>query len=521
MTTSRIAGKRLFLIAFALCLVACEAQPHALTRTASATSIQLVTLLPGDTAHVTCDTTMGVTVIDANALDVSCALGPSTPTPTSTPEPTETPTSTPAPTDTPTSTPSATSTPEPTATATSTPSATPTLAPTIPVTITPYAGAPLCPSDILVVWHGLWDYQRGCHYAYEQGDPPELGNPIFGPPAVLWGGQTISWPWVSGPTENLPTGLGKHNGYKWQVNVPTHNPLPVCNPSTMNNDLDPSGLNSNCITASRIEVHILSSMDDYARYHSSYVEFQICQRPAFTACGIFRMGAALTDFAELKVPHYGTFYPRPGGIVDFGLSITLTTSADTPDLPSRSGEPYVFENPSSDLAYYQANPPRYNSAGFNRFPGTMGQWAMNDFDCQPKPAGDPCHNPWFGFLYQVSNSWTLIDITNINHPVFICRDGSCGYNGSAHGIEEVRALISAAWDGDGDGFVDMTGFTDRFGNLDSTCTSVSFSCIPYEMVHVPVGVAANRHDNACSCSHELHYDFMFNGKQSGWLQFPN
>ncbi len=508
-------------------------------------------LQPGESVHCA-----GDAVVVTNLLDVECVLFTPTPTleptptetatatstPTETPQPTETVTATPTltpteiatfvpptsvPTDTPTATP--TDTPQPTDTATPTNTPVPTntatqapLPPTAtPGTVTPFATAPLCPDDNLIMWHGLWDTQRGCHYAYEQGDDPHLGDAVFGPPAAAWGGQTISWPWVSGPSENLPTGLGKHNGYKWQVNVPGHNPWPV--PAVKNNDFDSTGANSNCIVASRIELHVLSSMDDYARNHSSHSEFDIRKGPACTEGGVFSMGAAMTDFAQIQTPHYGAVVLRQSGVVDFGFGITLIVTADTPDLPSKSGEPYVFEMPASDLGYYQAHPPTYNAQGYNTFPRTMGQWATNDLDCEPRPTGDPCHNPYFGFMYQVSNSWTLIDPVNVNRPVFICRDGSCGYNGSAHGIEEVRARVLPAWDTDGDGFVTMSGYTDRFGNIvtDGSCTAPNFSCIPFSLVHVPVGIAANRHDNACSCSHELHYDLMFNGKQSGWVQFPN
>ena len=58
----------------------------------------------------------------------TCALA-NTPTPTSTPTPTDTPTSTPTPTDTPTSTPTPTDTPTNTPTSTPTPTETPTSIP--------------------------------------------------------------------------------------------------------------------------------------------------------------------------------------------------------------------------------------------------------------------------------------------------------------------------------------------------------------------------------------------------------
>jgi hypothetical protein len=390
--------------------------------------------------------------------------------------------------------------------------------------IQPYPSAPLCSGDDLGSWHGLWNYQLGCHYSYEQGDDPHLGDAIFGPPAAAWGGQTIGWPWVSSAIENMPAPLGKHNGYKWAINQPGYNPWPACVPLTLANDVDTAGTQTNCITASRIEAHILGSLQDsLARYHSSYVEYKICSwRSGFTECGILRMGAGLTDFAQLNAPHYSTRIIRPGGVVDFGGGIVLTYTADGPDLPNTSGEPYIFDYPASDLGFFQAHPPTY-SGGFNTFPGTMAQWSSNDYDCEPKPAGDPCHQSFFHFLYQVANTWTLIDTANPNHPVFICRDGSCGYNGSAHGVEEVGAMLLRSWQPIGAGFVTFHGYSDRYGNpvLDGSCTAPAFACIPFDLEHVPVGIASNRHDQGCECSHELGYDIFFDGRQSGWVTFPN
>lgn len=450
----------------------------------------VVVLQPGDNVVVSCNSQLLVTK-SPNSLNIFCA--------------------TPTRTNTPTLTATRTQSPTLTRTATNTPSG----------PINPFIGAPLCTNDDLTMWHSLWNYQLGCHYSYEQGDNPNLANSIFGLPASAWGGQTISWPWVSSAIENQPTPLGKHNGYKWQENIPSHNPWPACG-TYLNNDIDTTGNNTNCITASRIEVHILGSLeDDLARSHSGYVEYQICQRPTWTQCGIFKMGSGLIDFGPLQAPHYNARAIRPGGTVDFGEGIVLTYTADSPDLPNISGEPYVFEDSIADLAQFRLYPPTYDVNGYNTWPRTMGQWATNDLDCEPKPSNEPCHQLYFGFLYQVANSWTVVDVNNPNSVNFVCRDGSCGYTGSSHGIEEVRANIPASWDTNGDGFVDITGFTDRWGNPDTACLSVSFSCIPYSLVHVPVGVAANRMDQGCECDKELNYDITFGNNSSNWIKFPN
>ena|SRR6185436_1559928 len=87
--------------------------------------------------------------------------------------------------------------------------------------IQPYPGAPLCPSHNDTEWHGLWDEVRGCHYDHTHDDDPGSANAIFGPVGAAWGGQSISYPFMT-PNENNQTG---HPGYKYFVNL---NPLPVC-----------------------------------------------------------------------------------------------------------------------------------------------------------------------------------------------------------------------------------------------------------------------------------------------------
>ena len=382
----------------------------------------------------------------------------------------------------------------------------------------PYASAPLCPTHDPNAWHGLWDAARGCHYDHEHGDDPSLANAYFGKAGALWGGTTISYPFATSAMENSM----KHGGYKYSVRTPEYNPWPPCG---QHDTTDNSQTGNNCIVASRIEYHAVGgTMDALSRYHSYYMEAKVCKYPGYTECGIIRIGGH-ADFAELKAPHYGARIVRPGGMVDFGGGIMMDFPADGPDLPAKSGEPYVFMIPysSAELTQRLAYPP--TSPGLTKGTNaTMDQWSMQDLnDCEPTPAGDPCHNKFARFLVQVGDSWNLLDTQNPNNIRWLCKDQpGCAYNGSLTGANEIGFLVLQDWQKGGNGFVTLKGYTDRWGNprLDGSCTSVSVDCVPLVLDHAPVGYAASRMDDGCICVVYEH-DIYFNGKPSGWIKFPN
>ena len=95
----------------------------------------------------------------------------------------------------------------PTATGSPMPASTETAAASTPVpqsgTSEPYAAAPECPTHDPDEWHGLWDFIRGCYYNHEHGDDPSLADAYFGEAGVLWGGQTIAYPFTSSDHENM------------------------------------------------------------------------------------------------------------------------------------------------------------------------------------------------------------------------------------------------------------------------------------------------------------------------------
>ncbi len=447
----------------------------------AARSERNVMLQPGDTAHCNGD---GFILTSVN--DVRCVVLTLTPTPTATSTGTPLPTSTPILTATPTDT----ATPAAAATATSTPQA----------TSTPLAGMPLCPSHDATQWHALIDTVRQCHYDHTHNANPDDGDAVFGAPAAAWGGQTISFPWSTSPRENVD----KHGGMKWAVrlNMP-------CVLTANYNGITPI----NCLRDARIEYHLVASlMDGLARFHGYYLEYNICQYPSYTACGVLRIGG-WADFGILNAPYAGPRVYRPGGTVDFGLAslfgglgvpLTETYAADTPDLDN-----IALVGQSNPINPYVSMP---NLADVTN-PGFVPQqvWSMNAVNVSNTNGT----NPFAGFLVRIFDAWDALDTTNVNSLHFFCRDGSCDRNGSQHSLAGMQAHIPPEWDTNGDGFADVSGYTNRYGQLVSGCSVIGLDCVPFSAVGVPVGYTQHD-DNACQCQSTIDYETM-----PDMIRFPN
>jgi len=378
------------------------------------------------------------------------------------------------------------------------------------------------------LYHDLWNEQDGCHYNHEHGDLPDLANKYFGEPGALWGGQTIAYPFTSSATENVH----KHDGFKWVVRTPEYHPWPPCGTREENDLLiDHSDF---CVVAVRAQLHNVSGLMAVAtRFHSGFTEVYGCKPPYAIPqdCGTFKMGSSLIDWGQPRAPFYQTFRPRPlpgynqpTFTIDFGngmgKGVVMDFKTDTSDLPGFSGQPYINidEYSESNLASYRSIVPR---------PGDftiVEQWSSNDFDCEPRMPGEPCHNRYFRFLYHISDAWALLDTNDMRIPRFICEVGKpCHYNGSLTGLNEAGIWVLPEWDiqdGIQDGRVTWSGYTDRFGNprTDSVCTTPGFDCVPFEMVNIPVGVGHKTDERDCDCSAWEH-DIYFNGQPSGWIQF--
>ncbi len=404
-------------------------------------------------------------------------------------------------------------TPVPTATPTPTTTVSPTPMPSMTMTPTPtttqVTDSTLCPDHNPNAWHALYDPVRKCHYDHEHGDNPTLGDAIFG--SVNYAnGDKISYAWATSAAENTH----KHGGYKYAVRTPSYNPLPDCH-----DWVNTYGSNPNCVVAARIQFHIVAAtMDSMARYHSYYEELKICKGPEYTQCGIVKIGG-WADFGELRSPYPGPRVVRPGGTIDFGDGMVMTFKPDAEwgDLPAQSGEPYVaVENTTHDNTqqYLENNCKYVKNCDY-----MQGVWSMNDLDSEPHPAGDPAHNQYIRFLIRTFDDWNLLKVDNPNDLFYFCKDGSCEMNGSVRALNEVNARIPSSWDPDGDGFVTVSGFTDRWGNPKPTgCTEANLDCVPYSLSHVPVGIASTE-DPGNGRDVRIEYDTSPAGKH--WIRFPN
>jgi hypothetical protein len=486
----------------------------------AARSASVVPLQVGDTGHCVGDVLVLTTQTDAECLAF-------TPTPTGTPLPTDTPTVTATPSSTPTSTATATtvpsdtptSTPSATGTSTATPTATAThtllptltatwtpLPPTATATITPTplprAQWPLCLSHDPNAWHALDDPTRQCFYDHEHGINPHLGDAVFGSWATAWGGSEISgYPWITSPME--PT--MKHGGYKTDVRL--NRP---CDPT---NSYD-GHIPVNCVRDARVEYHFVGhAIDALARYHSYYLQYRVCQYPAYTQCGIISMGGWM-DMGVMNAPYAGRRLFRPGGTVDFGPGSTyggagqqliMTFNADTPDLDQ-----------IATVGSLCCDDP-YISIG-NKLQPLDGSrlivWSMNN-------VGSANHfgsNAYARLLVRTFDSWGWIDPTNVNSPQWFCRDGACADNGSLRGLGENSVWIPAGWDTDHDGFADASGYTNRLGQVVVGCVAISLDCVPFSVVHVPVGYADTR-DPGNGSANATEFDTSPSGQRR--IKYPN
>jgi hypothetical protein len=235
------------------------------------------------------------------------------------------------------------------------------------------------------------------------------------------------------------------------------------------------------------------------------------------------------DYAQLQAPHYNARVVRPGGSITIdGMTMSNTPDSAYPDLPSISGEPYVFgvDYTLENWNKFRRNPPSLLDPGTT--PGsikaTIDQWSMNDWDCgDAQPAGDPCHNPNARIMFQVGDAFTLVDTQNPNTVRWICYgEPGCEYNGSLIGVNEIGVRVLQNWQAGGNGRVTLNGYTDRWGNprFDGVCNAVGIDCVPFVLENAPVGVAASQSNYGCRCD-VWEYDIYFSGKTSGWIKHPN
>lgn len=350
----------------------------------------------------------------------------------------------------------------------------------------PFADAPLCPTHNDIAWHGLWDAERGCHYDHTHNDDPALGDSVFGPAGTLWGGQNISYPWLT-PNENNEHG---HSGYKYYVNLA---PFPASAQEGYEYiDPDP-----NFVTAFRIQYHdVGGNAHMVKRFHSYFMEVQITSRDGSVTGTISTGGHA--DFGCLHVPYKDEFLLLP----DFDPMNSSGQSMCGID-QTLDADPYRAASSLTDL-------PAPDSDSDN-----MWIWTSHD---------RYGYNLLGYFFFRTLDSLTGMDRQDPYAEHFICPDFTCKFNNSEHHVFNVFMMIPSSLDTDGDGIVNYVGYTDIKGNIVQGCTASDANCVPLQIVNAPVGTAIwSRNTSGLRPEGDpiRDHDIYFNGQPSGWIVFPH
>ena len=349
--------------------------------------------------------------------------------------------------------------------------------------IPPYPDAPLCPTHNDTQFHGLWDYDRGCHYDHTHNDDPGLGNTLFGPAGATWAGQSISYPWMT-PNENDQNG---HQGYKYYVNL---NPYPAC----AYENFEFLG-QVNCVSAFRIQYHDAGGNAHMVkRFHSYYMEARIQKG---STVGTIQTGG-WADYGCLHESYKDNFLPLPGI-----------------DPVQANGQTACGPGGQSIHA------PPYRAPGFTW--QEIQERTLNENIWTWSADNRYGYNRLGLFFFRTLDTWGSIDASDPYEEHFICPDFRCKFNNSEHHVFTILIMIPSSLDTDRDGIINYTGYTDIKGNIVTGCTAPGLNCVPLRLVNVPVGTAVWARAGGVRPSGEpiRDHDIYFNGQSSGWIQFKS
>ncbi|MCB8980040.1 MAG: hypothetical protein H6657_21730 [Ardenticatenaceae bacterium] len=427
-----------------------------------------VSLVGGDNAEIACDGRgMQIQRTSRTSVNVICSGPEPTAEATTPPQPTSPP---PNPTNPP---------PEPT---------TPPPSPTPPPpgdSVQPYATAPSCEeigiAHDMTAYHGLWNYEAGCHYDHTHNQNP--ADTIFAEEIKNWE-QPISYPWQTSH-ENM----NKHAGYKY---VYVENPeCSVHKPG------------DNCIKYALIQLHAIgSTMGTKTRFHSFRVIALICDS-AGNNCGTM----------------------QTGGWGDFG---SLHCGYKTEHCPLETDPPVPDEN--FGLPPYRTSM-RLDTLSHVLYSGKNVQyWSSGILPIQLPYFPDP-HNQIFQYDWQTYDAWDVIDPLDLEAVHFVCADQpDCRFN---HSTMRMYMMVFDMPKQLGIDRITFNGFTDLKGNIDSTCTASGPECVPLIIDNVPAGHATfSATLGNVDISEFDDYDIYFCGNvvcgpqdsgaiPAGWIKYPN
>ncbi len=386
--------------------------------------------------------------------------------------------------------------------------------------IQPYAQAPKCPDHDKTIWHGIWDFQRGCHYNHEHKMNPHDMDDVFGADIYEWFGGEISYPWqtYAGANDSFESYIPgtctendcKHEGYHY---------LYFKNRTSPENIRGALILGSHVITDARVKYHqVGGQVGALTRFHSLFVEARSCyagaipnNNPVNETCGTYQ-GGGWADLGRLNYPQRGTYQPLPNDDPDFG-------NFDIAGVP-------------------EAAPYRIHSLGKN----SLDSWQTegNFFNYLPNdPQGDYRIKVGYGIHFPQGES---IGETNPQAygaqdaiPHFWCKEEdsnllTCSNNNSAAALFRTwvsipQHLDGSSYDTDGhqDGFFSFNGYTNRYGDIVEGCQSVGLDCVPAKAVHFPVGGCKSQ---SCKSAYrgsvsQDYYDADISPEGVWWIEYPN
>lgn len=326
-------------------------------------------------------------------------------------------------------------------------------------------------------WHPLVDPVTGCHYNHEHKHDPNQVNDIFGSPGVWFGGASLSYPWET-PHENHE----KHEAYSWMVRrgVPSHG-------------------RETWIQAFRLQVHATTApfMADngalhggyLARFHSYSLEAQVCNQSG--QCGLVRTGGWI-DFGNLEINGYGAI-PLPGE------------------------EEAVDDNGRRRIHYFHQDPELRKESQF----GAPFFWYGRQRPNSP-PWGNVPLNPIL-IAVSTTDASVNVDPDRLYELLFFCPEHDCNKNDSTIQAHVVQFSIPNAY-ADSNGRVNLSAYTNRYGELVTGCTTPSLNCVPLLIENAPAtsGPVQHRDDTHLLDHPNSGYDeFDTSPPNLWWIDYPN
>lgn len=382
--------------------------------------------------------------------------------------------------------------------------------------IQPYAGAPECAESLHnpTQWHGIWNYDVGCHYDHEHKMNPNDLNDVFGTEMFQWaGGQTISYPWQTYAGagmnfENYVPGTCtentcKHEGYKWLYFRDRTSPEQISGALL---------LGAHAITDARVQYHAVGGeLGALTRTHSVSVEVKSCHKGVVSdaTCGIYK-GAGWIDLGRLNYPSRGDYQPLPG-------------------------DPAAFADTPAELEPYRIHPIGKNSLDSWQSEGNVFNFLPTD------PSGLFRLRVGYGIHFlqgeSVGETNPLNASENTSPTHFWCLDQAtgkytCGNNNSAAALFRTWVTIPQSLDGsiyDEDGsrneYFTFHGYTNRYGDIVDNCSSVGLDCVPVVAENFPIGGCQNQTGTCKSAyrgsAEQDGYDADISPEGEWWIEYPN